>query len=136
MTQGAGLTFFVDRSLGRYEVPDVFRSAGHEVVLMSELYPDGEDQEVADDRWIGDVDSMGWVAITKDPSIRYHHTEALARSNLQVFAMPNANLTGQAMAERFAARLPDIVRWIDRHPGPFVACVYPDRVEQRWPVTP
>jgi PIN like domain len=56
------LTFFVDRGLGRRLVPEVFREAGHGVVLMAELYPDDADQLTGDDRWIGDVSARGWAA--------------------------------------------------------------------------
>jgi PIN like domain len=127
------LVFFVDRSLGRYEVPQVFAAAGFDVVLMAELYPDGADQEIADERWISDVSGRGWVALTKDPSIRYAHTDALADSTLRVFALPNANMAGAVMAQRFRDRLEDIVGWATSTGGPYVVGVYRDRLERRWP---
>jgi hypothetical protein len=43
------ITFFVDRGLGKRLVPDVFRLAGFDVVLMADLYRDGADQAVHDD---------------------------------------------------------------------------------------
>jgi hypothetical protein len=72
------LVFFVDRGLGRRLVPEVFRTAGFEVVLMADLYPCGADQAVADDDWIADVDERGWVALTKDLNIIRDHEPALA----------------------------------------------------------
>lgn len=99
---------------------------------MSELYPDGEDQRVADDRWIAEVGSLGLVALTKDVAIVRAHRDALAASTLRVFALPNANLTGQEMADRFAHHVNRIVQRA-RQPGPFVDVLGPKRIERRWP---
>jgi hypothetical protein len=57
-------------------VPQVFRDAGLDVVLMSDLYRDGEDQRVGDDRWIREVDALGMVALTKDVAIIRSHVAA------------------------------------------------------------
>lgn len=124
--------FFVDRGMGKHHVSSVFREAGFEVVLMSELYPEGEDQWVGDERWISDVDRLGMVALTKDAAIVRAHRDALAASTLRVFALPNANLTGPAMADRFRIHLHRIVQRA-RKPGPFVDVLGARRVERRWP---
>jgi PIN like domain len=124
--------FFVDRGLGKRHVPPVFQAAGFEVVLMSDLYPDGEDQLVGDDRWIEEVGALGLVALTKDTAITRAHTAALERSTLRVFALPNANLTGPEMAERFNTNLHRIVQR-SRKPGPFVDVVNPTSLSRRWP---
>lgn len=99
---------------------------------MSELYPYGEDQRVGDDRWIVDVDRLGLIALTKDAAIVRAHRDALAASTLRVFALPNANLTGQEMADRFAHHINRIVQRA-RKPGPFVDILGPQRIERRWP---
>jgi hypothetical protein len=54
--------FFVDRSLGRHIVPDAIRALGFVVHTMAEVYPGGEDESVADGRWI--ADAAGRVAPT------------------------------------------------------------------------
>lgn len=126
------LRFFLDRGLGKVHVAGVFRASGFEVVLMSELYPHGEDQRVSDDRWIAEVSEAGLVALTKDLSIVRAHTAALEASTLRVFALPNANLTGPQMAERFGANVNRIAQRA-RRPGPFVDVVGPKAVERRWP---
>jgi hypothetical protein len=110
----------------------VFRDAGFNVVLMSDLYPGGEDQLVDDDRWITEVSELGMVALTKDVAIVRAHSEALARSTLRVFALPNANLTGGEMAERFRVNLHRIVQR-SRQPGPYVDVVQPTSLARRWP---
>jgi hypothetical protein len=125
-------TFFVDRGLGRKHVPAVFRDAGFVVVPMAELYPGGADQDVADDRWIADVAARGWVALTKDARIVRDHAAALEASTLRAFALDNANIVGEAMAERFRHNLHRILQRA-RRPGPFVDVVHKDRLERRWP---
>ena len=130
--ESAPISFFVDRSLGKLHVPAVFREAGFDLVLMSELYPHGEDQTVHDDRWIADVSELGFVALTKDASIVRHHAAALSASTLRVFALTNANLTGPQMAARFRGNLRQVLRRA-ANPGPFVDVVGPSRVSRRWP---
>ncbi len=124
------LTFFIDRGLGKRHVPDVFRSAGHHVVLMAEVYA-ADGQFVGDDEWIRDASEAGWVALTKDVSVMRAHRDALAGSTLRVFALPNASLTGIQMADRFERNLHRIIQR-SRHPGPFLDVVHPARLERRW----
>lgn len=127
--------FFFDRGVGRHLVPEVFRTAGYEVRIMVEVYPDGNDQNVTDPEWIARASSEGWVAITKDISILRHHEDALLASTLVVFALPNANLTGDQMAARFNTHLNRIAQR-SRHPGPVVWVVKADGLERRWPRPP
>lgn len=126
------LTFFVDRGLGRRLVPAVFREAGYDVVVMADLYPGGADQAVSDDQWIADVSERGWVALTKDANVIRHHRDALSSSTLRVFALDNANVTGEEMARRFETNLNRIVQRA-RKPGPYVDVVHKNAIERRWP---
>ena len=125
-------TFFLDRGLGKHHVAAALRKAGQDVTLMAEVYPhDG--QRVGDDEWIRDVSDRGWIALTKDTSIIRDHTVALEHSDLRLFALPNANLTGEQMGERFVRNLNRILQRA-RHAGPFVDVVHPDHLERRWPL--
>lgn len=124
--------FFLDRGLGVRFVADAIRARGYEVVTMADVYPSGSDQHVADDEWIALASSEGWVALTKDAAITRDHHEALAASNLRVFALSNANLTGLQMAERFIDNLHRVLQPA-RKPGPFVDIVTPSGLERRWP---
>ena len=72
--------FFVDRSLGRHIVADAIRALGYVVHAMADVYPDGEDQRVADTRWIADTDRRGWVVLTKDERITRRHYAHLSKS--------------------------------------------------------
>ena len=126
--------FFVDRSLGRHIVADAIRALGYVVHSMADVYPDGEDQRVADTQWIADADERGWVVLTKDERItrRPNEQAALAASQLRVFALGTKNMTGPEMAERYVANINRIVQR-SRKERPFVDIVHPDSVERRWP---
>jgi hypothetical protein len=125
--------FFIDRSLGRIVVAGAIRKIGHVVHTMAEVYP-GRDEEVKDVEWIHDADHAGWVAFTKDERItRYaNEQDALASSNLRVFAIGNQHLTGPQMAAYYVANINRIVQR-SRKQGPFVDIVHPASVERRWP---
>ncbi len=113
-------------------VAHALRSLGYTVQTMAEVY--GEDIAVSDVRWIGDADTAGWVALTKDERItrRPEEQEALAASTLRVFAIGNQHLTGPQMARYYVTNINRIVRRC-RKPGPFVDVVYRDSVARRWP---
>jgi hypothetical protein len=126
--------FFVDRSLGRRIVPEGLRALGLVVRTMAEVYPDGEDENVADVQWIADADAANWVALTKDERIirNAENQEALVNSSLRVFAIANQHLTGPQMIEYFRTNVNRILLR-SRKRGPFVDVVYRDSVERRWP---
>ena len=123
--------FFLDRGLGRHHVAEVLINAGFEVHLMLEVYPDGSDQSVGDDEWIGDVSGRGWVALTKDSNLIRSHRRALERSTLRVFALDSGQLTGPIMAERVRIHLGRILRR-SRKPGPYFYVIHKDSLELRW----
>lgn len=117
-------------------MPQVFRDAGHEVVLMKDLYPDGRDQEVGDDEWIADVSDRGWIAVTKDSAIVRDHRPAIAASSLRMFTLPNANMTGAQLADRVREHMSAIGERAAGE-GPFVDGIYADGLRPRWaPATP
>lgn len=99
---------------------------------MAQAYPDGTDQMIGDDEWIGRASAENWIALTKDDSIRRDHAAALAASTLRVFALNNAKLTGDEMAERFCIHLHRILQRAAK-PGPYVYVVTASGLEFRWP---
>lgn len=125
----SGLPFvFVDRSLGRLEVPQLLRAGGVDLVTLAEHYGMPADETVEDTTWIVDSARRGWVAFMKDERIRRRpaEREALHRSAARCFCMANGNLKSAAMAERYLANLPAIVR----------ACARPGAVSLRRPRRP
>lgn len=98
---------------------------------MSDVF-ENDGQHVGDDQWIRFVANEGWIALTKDASIISAHTETLESTSIRLFALPNSNLTGPQMAERFSANLHRIVQRA-RKPGPYVYVVQSRGIERRWP---
>lgn len=58
-TQPEELTFFVDRSLGTWLVPDALREAGARV----EKHADHFAEDCPDQAWLMDVGARGWVVL-------------------------------------------------------------------------
>jgi hypothetical protein len=56
---------FVDRSLGRIEVPHLLREAGIRLVTLAEHYGIPEDQTVEDTTWIIDAANRGWILFVR-----------------------------------------------------------------------
>jgi hypothetical protein len=99
---------------------------------MAEVYPQGIDQTIDDDVWIARASAEHWIALTKDLAITRDHTAALEASTLRVFALNNANVSGQEMADRYRRHLEVILQRAAR-PGPYVYVVGNSGVDLRWP---
>lgn len=125
--------FFVDRSLGRYEVPNALRAHGLAVRAMFEVYPEDE-QRIEDEVWLRDVGERGWIVLTKDERIRRLAVEiaAIREGRAKVFYLANANQRGDEQAEMFVRHRHRIVQRAAK-PGPFVYAVYHDRIELMFP---
>ena len=126
------VVFFLDRGLGRHIIADALREAGHHVLTMADVYPDGADMSIEDPIWIARAGREGWVALTKDLAIVLDHPDDLAANNLRVFAFNNANLPGPVIAERLLQHLNRIQQRC-RKPGPYVYAIAADGLELRWP---
>jgi hypothetical protein len=128
----SGLPFvFVDRSLGRIEVPALLRVGGVELVTLAEHYGMPTDESVEDTTWIEECAERGWIAFMKDERIRRRpaEREALRRSAAQCFCMANGNLKSPVMAERYLTNVEAIAEACSR-PGPFLYAVHADRIER------
>lgn len=51
--------FFVDRSLGRFTVPEALRACGLVVHAMAEVYGERVGQGLQDERWLRDAGERG-----------------------------------------------------------------------------
>ncbi len=68
MSHPAGLPdLFLDRSLGRIQVPRLLRAAGLRLVTLAEYYGVPADQEVKDVVWLQLAGQSGWVVLMKGP---------------------------------------------------------------------
>jgi hypothetical protein len=98
---------FVDRSLGRIQVPALLRQAGLRLTTLAERYGIPADETVSDERWLRDAGQRGEVVLMKDERIRYRPAEkaAVIRWRVRAFCLGRRDLTGQAMADLYLSNL-------------------------------
>jgi hypothetical protein len=103
---------FVDRSLGRIQVPELLRAAGVQLVTIAEHYGRPQDEAIEDTTWIVDAANREWISFMKDERIRRRPAEraAIQASKAQCFCLANANLKADEMARRYVANLAAIAR--------------------------
>lgn len=93
--------------------------------LSVERHDDHFGVTTPDAEWIQAVAEQGWVAVTRDQRIRYktNEREAVIASGLRLLV-----LTGVApvsdLAENFVRTITGIERFLDTHPGPWIAKVH------------
>ena len=116
---------FLDRSLGRVKVARLLRAHGLRLTTLAEHYGMPNDATVTDVEWLELAGTRGWAALMKDDRIRYQPEEraALRRFAVRGFVITNANLTAEAMADRFIRRLDAMTRACKRRKGPFLYSV-------------
>jgi hypothetical protein len=95
--------FFVDRSLGAVQVPQLLREAGWILTTLVEHYEKPTDESVADVEWLGLCGEHGWPVLMKDEKIRYRtaEREALVEAGVTAFCLGSGNLRSAEMAEIF-----------------------------------
>ena len=118
------IVFFVDRSLGKIDVPEALRAAGY----RCECHDDHWDQATEDPVWLSGVAGRGWVVLTKDERIRYRPLElqALLAARLRTFIVICGNVRGSDMARILVGAIPRILAVLARQGGPFIYCIYKD----------
>jgi len=120
---------FLDRSLGRKQVPQVLRSHGLTLTTLSEHYGIPQDQTITDETWLAEVGQRGWVVLMKDKMVRRNAPELAAVKAYEVrcFCLARQDLLAQEMAERFLRNL-DAMTQACSAPGPFIYAVHADHL--------
>jgi hypothetical protein len=123
------IVFFIDRSLGKIDVPDALRAAGH----RCERHDDHWDQTTEDSVWLAGVAARKWIVLTKDERIRYRPLElqALESARLRTFIVICGNVRGADTARILLAAMPRILAVVDTQKGPFIYYVYKDSTVRR-----
>jgi predicted nuclease of predicted toxin-antitoxin system len=118
------IVFFIDRSLGKRDVPDALRAAGH----GCECHDDHWDQNTPDSTWLAGVAARNWVVLTKDERIRYRPLElqALRAAHLRVFIVICGNVRGVETAKILLDAMRLIHAALRTRRGPFIYYVYKD----------
>ena len=116
--------FFVDRSLGKYDVPNALRAAGYHCEIHDDHFAPATEDEV----WLRELAGRRWAVLTKDERIRYRPFEldALRGAGLRVFIVICGNVTGKATAEIILKAMPKMVRLLQREHRSFLCYVYKD----------
>ncbi len=122
---------FLDRSLGRIQVPRILRAAGLRLVTLAEHYGTPADEEVVDTEWLELAGRNGWVVFLKDARIRSRtaERETVLALGVRCFCITRQDLTAAQMAERYLDHLNAITAACD-DPGPFIYAVYDRRIER------
>lgn len=115
---------FLDRSLGRRQVPALLRDAGLRLHTLAEVYGVPADEGVADGEWLKLAGQRGWPVLMKDERIRYRPAEraAVVAHRVQAFCLTGGNLRAAAMAEQYLAVIADLAQAC-QSPGPFLYAV-------------
>lgn len=127
----AGLPdIFLDRSLGRRQVPDLLRAQGLRLVTLAEHYGIPEDEDVVDEDWLSLASSRDWVAFTKDGRIRTREGWAIRRYGTRCFCITRQDLSSAEMARRLLVNLAAITKACAQ-PGPFFYAVQASGIQRR-----
>jgi len=125
--------FFIDRSLGKYEVADAIAGRGYVVHTLASKFGEKRAQKMEDDEWIPYAAGHGWLCLMKD-RIHYRpaNRNAMLAAGARCFCLTNASLTGPDQTRYLLSNLNRIVQR-GRKPGPYVYGVYESRLEKIWP---
>jgi hypothetical protein len=117
-------TLFIDRSLGRRQVPDLLRAAGLRLHTLAEVYGIPADETIADVEWLMRAGGEGWAVLMKDERIRYRPAEraAVVDHSVRAFCLTSGNLRAHEMADLYLSVLDRMVAACTE-PGPFLHAV-------------
>ena len=117
------IVFFIDRSLGKYDVPEALRAAGHACEIHDDRFP----QDTEDAVWLSALVGQNRVVLTKDERIRYRPLEydVLRKSGLRVFIALCGNVTGGETARIILKAIPRVLQVVQAHgTGPLIGYIY------------
>lgn len=103
---------FIDRSLGRIQVPRLLREFGLRVTTLVERYGVPADELVSDEDWLADAGRLGEVVLMKDEGIRYRPAEkaAIQTWRVRAFCLARRDLTAPVMADHFLSNVDGMAR--------------------------
>ena len=94
--------YFVDRSLGRHDLPTTLRALGWDLVTHHELYGP-RDEDVPDVEWLEYCGRNDLPVLTKDKRLRHRPAEiaAIRSFGVRAFVLTSGSLRAEQQAERF-----------------------------------
>src|SRR6476646_1545389 len=111
--------FFVDRSSGKYELPDGLRALG----LTIERHDDHFAGDTPDVDWIAACGKNGWVIVSSDLNIKRNVLEqrAILNAGVAAFFFTSASITSAEQIEIVKKALQRIAKMLVTQPRPFIA---------------
>jgi uncharacterized protein (DUF2249 family) len=124
------IVFFIDRCLGKHPILEMLRETGINVEIHDDHFP----QNMPDQFWIPQIGEWGWIVLTKDARIARNTMErqAVARAGIRMFTLASKKLTGEETAIAFGDALIGMLKFIEKHPAPFIAKVYKNGKVSEW----
>jgi PIN like domain len=121
--------FFSDENLGTEVFPTAIRDAG----IPLEVHADRFQQGTPDEEWLKAVAAQGWVLLTLDARLRYNRLErdTIMRHGLAAFVLVGGKTHGEK-AETFLRAFSRVLRFLQRHPPPFIAKIYASGKVELW----
>lgn len=122
---------FLDRSLGRIQVPALLRAAGLRLATLTEHYGRPAGESVGDVDWLTEAGGRGWVVLMKDERIWRRAVEkaALVNAGVRAFVITRGDLSAEQMAQRFLANI-EAIAAACVEPGPLVFAVQQTRIDR------
>ena len=122
--------FFIDRCLGKHPILEMLKKTGVTVEIHDDHFP----QNTQDQDWIPQIGELGWIILTKDARIARNTLErqAVALAGIRMFILASSKLTGEETAIAFRDGLTRMLKFIEKHPAPFIAKVYKDGKVSEW----
>lgn len=113
---------FLDRSLGRRQVPELLRAAGLRLRTLAEVYGMPADETIPDVDWLARAGREGWVVLMKDDRIHYRPAEraAVIDHSVRAFCLTSGNLRARDMAALYLSVLDQLAEACTQ-PGPFLS---------------
>jgi len=133
-TPPSEIHFLVDRSVGRYVVPDGLRAVGFAVETLASIYGERGAQAAKDEEWLELAGTESMVVISADSKIRRRVAEiaAVDQFGVKMFCIANANLTGVQQLELVLHHMPRILRESQKD-GPWIFSLSASAVMKVWP---
>jgi predicted nuclease of predicted toxin-antitoxin system len=122
--------FFIDRSLGRYQLAGALREIGWTVHTHFEVYGD-RDEDVDDVEWVAYAGEHGYVVLMRDTRIRRRAVErqALVDAGVRAFVLTAGQVTAEVYIETVLSHRHRILQRA-RKRGPTIFAVRASGVEK------
>lgn len=122
---------FINRSLGRHEIPTALTNLGFEVVTLAEMYGEKPGQFVSDEQWIRETTGRGLVCISKDrKSLLGIHLPTIRKVRAKIFIMAGQQLRAEEQIDRLTRHRFKIAQKAAKR-GPMVYVVGKDSLSKK-----